>query len=98
MRPLVDGKGNLGKGPPSLLGGVDMTQEELLRERIARMEVQIDHLSRKMDENAEILKRLDAAFEQAKGAKWMLLSIAGAAGFIAGKSSSILAFFGIGAR
>ena len=75
-----------------------MTQEEMLRERIARMEVQIDHLSRKMDENAEILNRLDAAFEQAKGAKWMLLGIAGAAGFIAGKSSSILAFFGIGAR
>jgi hypothetical protein len=75
-----------------------MTSEEMLRERIARMEVQIDHLSRKMDETTEILKRLDAAFEQAKGAKWMLLGIAGAAGFIAGKSASILGFFGIGAR
>jgi hypothetical protein len=71
-----------------------MTSEELLRERIARMEVQIDHLSKKMDETTEILRRLDAAFEQAKGAKWMLLGIAGAAGFVAGKSASILSFLG----
>ena len=71
-----------------------MTSEEMLRERVARLEVQIDHLAKKMDEQTEILKRLDAAFEQAKGAKWMLLGIASAAGFIAGKSASIMSFLG----
>lgn len=72
-----------------------MTSDEMVRERVARLEVQIAHLSQVVDEQTEILKRLDAAFEQAKGAKWMLLGIASAAGFIAGKSASILGWLGI---
>jgi hypothetical protein len=71
-----------------------MTSEEMLRERVARLEVQMEHIGKKLDEQTEILKRLDAAFEQAKGAKWMLLAAASLVGFLSAKAGSIATWFG----
>lgn len=71
-------------------GAVDDT----LRERITRLEVQVEHLNGKLDEQTVILKRLDVAFERAKGAQWLVLAAAGLAGFLAGKGPSIMAWLG----
>lgn len=46
-----------------------MTNEELLRERIARLEVQIEHLSAKLADTHRKVEEMHAIPLQAKGAR-----------------------------
>lgn len=75
-----------------------MTTDDMLRERIAKLEVQVAHLAGKVDEQTEILKRLDSAFDQAKGAKWIILGLASFAGFLAGKGATLMSWLGSAPR
>lgn len=75
-----------------------MTGDDMIRERIAKLEVQLAHLTAKVDQQTEILTRLDEAFQQAKGAKWIILGVASFAGFLAGKGASLVTWLGITPR
>lgn len=66
-----------------------------LRERVAKLEVKISHLEEKLDEQTAILKRMDETFQQAKGARWVLLGMAGIAGFVAAKAPAFGTWIGI---
>lgn len=66
-----------------------------IRERIAKLEVQVDHLSKQLEAQTAILKRLDETFQQAKGARWVLAAIAGLSGLIAAKGGAILQWLGL---
>jgi hypothetical protein len=47
-----------------------MTNEELLRERVAKLEVQMTHLSEKLDDTHKKVEEMHAILLQAKGARW----------------------------
>lgn len=65
-----------------------------LRERVATLEAENRHISNQLEELTQIVKRIDKAFEQAKGAKWVLVGLAGIGGFFAGKLGALAALFG----
>jgi hypothetical protein len=61
-----------------------MTNEELLRERVAKLEVQITHLSEKLDDTHQKVEEMHAILLQAKGARWVIMGLAGVAGLASG--------------
>jgi len=61
-----------------------MTNEELLRERVAKLEVQIEHLTTKLDDMHSKVEEMHAILLQAKGARWVLVGLAGIAGLVSG--------------
>jgi uncharacterized protein YgiM (DUF1202 family) len=61
-----------------------MTNEELLRERVAKLEVQIEHLTTKLDDMHGKVEEMHAILLQAKGARWVLVGLAGVAGLVSG--------------
>jgi hypothetical protein len=76
------------RGVPA--GGVEevheaiMTNEELLRERVAKLEVQMLHLSEKLDDTHKKVEEMHAILLQAKGARWVIVGLAGVAGLASG--------------
>ena len=50
-----------------------MTNEELLRERVAKLEVQMTHLSEKLDDTHKKVEEMHAILLQAKGARWVIV-------------------------
>ena len=54
------------------------------RDRMIALEVEVRHLSSQLDAMGVKLDQVHEAFTQAKGAKWVLASVAGVAGLIAG--------------
>ena len=60
-----------------------MTNEELLRERVARLEVQMGNLSGKLDDTHRKVEEMHAILLQAKGARWVIVRLAGVAGLVA---------------
>jgi hypothetical protein len=76
------------RGVPA--GGVEevheaiMTNEELLRERVAKLEVQMTHLSGKLDDTHQKVEEMHAILLQAKGARWVIVGLAGVAGLASG--------------
>jgi hypothetical protein len=57
-----------------------MTHEEILRERVAKLEVQIGHLTVKLDDTHRKVEEMHAILLQAKGARWVIIGLAGLAG------------------
>lgn len=66
--------------------------EPEMRERIVALEVKVQHLTRTVESMDAKLTELMAVFQQAKGARWMLLAIAGASGFLAAKIVPIFSY------
>jgi hypothetical protein len=61
-----------------------MTNEELLRERVAKLEVQMTHLSERLDDTHKKVEEMHAILLQAKGARWVIVGLAGVAGLASG--------------
>ena len=61
-----------------------MTHEELLRERVAKLEVQMEHLAAKLDDTHRKVEEMHAILLQAKGAHWVIVGLAGVAGLASG--------------
>jgi uncharacterized protein YlxW (UPF0749 family) len=61
-----------------------MTHEEILRERVVKLEVKIEHLTTKLDDMHNKVEEMHAILLQAKGARWMLVGLAGIAGLVSG--------------
>lgn len=66
--------------------------------KIARLEVQVDHLTTTVNSMAAKLDELHAVFLQAKGARWLLVAMAGMGGAIAGFATKWLPFIGAAPR
>lgn len=67
-----------------------MTHEEILRERVAKLEVQMAHLTTKLDDTHQKVEEMHAILLQAKGARWVILALAGIAGLAAGTLTKLL--------
>jgi hypothetical protein len=65
-RSRVQAAGGVEAGPHEAL----MTNEELLRERVAKLEVQMTHLNEKLDDTHQKVEEMHAILLQAKGARW----------------------------
>ncbi len=61
-----------------------MTNEELLRDRVAKLEVQMVHFSDKVDDVYKKVEEMHAILLQAKGARWVIVELAGVAGLASG--------------
>jgi hypothetical protein len=48
---------------------------ELLRERVAKLEVQMTHLSEKLDDTHQKVEEMHAILLQAKGARWVIVGL-----------------------
>ncbi len=67
-----------------------MTHEEILRERVAKLEVQIAHLADKLDDTHQKVEEMHAILLQAKGARWVIIGLAGLAGLASGLFAKLL--------
>lgn len=67
-----------------------MTNDELLRERVAKLEVQMAHLSEQLDDTHKKVEEMHAILLQAKGARWVIVGLAGLAGLASGALTKIL--------
>ncbi len=67
-----------------------MTHEELLRERVAKLEVQMAHLSAKLDDTHQKVEEMHAIILQAKGARWVIIGLAGIAGLTSGLFAKLM--------
>lgn len=61
-----------------------MTHGEILRERVAKLEVQMNHLSAKLDDMHQKVEEMHSILLQAKGARWVIIGLAGIAGLASG--------------
>jgi phage shock protein A len=71
-----------------------MTNEELLRERVAKLEVQMAHLSEKLDDTHQKVEEMHAILLQAKGARWVIVGLAGVAGLASGLVAKVMPWSG----
>ena len=67
-----------------------MTNEELLRERVAKLEVQMSHLNEKLDDTHKKVEEMHAILLQAKGARWVIVGLAGVAGLASGLLAKLI--------
>lgn len=65
-----------------------MTESE--KERITRLETQIVHLADAIERMTTKVDELHSMLNQARGAKWALLGMAGIAGFLGSKTGAWL--------
>lgn len=65
-----------------------MTDSEI--ERIAKLEVKIEHLTTALETMSEKVEELVKLLNQAKGARFAILGVAGLAGFLSGKLGGLL--------
>jgi len=63
------------------------------RERIARLEVSLEHATKSIDGMAGQVKELHDLMTQAKGAKWALVGLAGISGAITAFATKWFPFF-----
>ena len=75
-----------------------MTNEELLRERVARLEVQMGNLSGKLDDTHRKVEEMHAILLQAKGARWVIVRLAGVAGLASGLVAKFMPWSGVWPR
>lgn len=69
-----------------------------IRDKVIRLEAQVEHLTTTVDHMAGKLDDLHAVFLQAKGARWLLLAMAGIGGAIAGFAAKWLPLVGMAPR
>ena len=67
-----------------------MTHEEILRERVAKLEVQMTHLADKLDDTHSKVEEMHAILLQAKGARWVIVGLAGVAGLASGLVAKLM--------
>jgi predicted esterase YcpF (UPF0227 family) len=67
------------------------------KERIRALEVKVDYLTETIEKMADTVDQLNAVMQQARGARWAILGVAGLAGFLAAKLSPFTAWL-IGVR
>jgi hypothetical protein len=65
------------------------------RDRVIRLEAQVEHLSNTVQAMTEKLDELHAVFLQAKGARWLLIALAGLGGAAAGFAAKWLPLVGV---
>ena len=58
--------------------------EDTLRERVARLETKVDHLSEALGNAVTKVDEMHGVMMQAKGARWVLIAAASIAGALAG--------------
>lgn len=66
-------------------GVLRMTEREDLRERVAVLESQGKHMTQKIDSMDKKLNEVHEILVAARGARWVVLTMAAAAGFVIGK-------------
>lgn len=71
-----------------------MTHEEILRERVAKLEVQMMHLTEKLDDTHQKVEEMHSILLQAKGARWVIIGLAGIAGLASGLMAKFAPLFG----
>lgn len=62
------------------------------RERIAALEVQVNHLAATLNKTNEVVTELRDLLLQAKGARWLLGILIAIGGFVAGMAAKYLPF------
>lgn len=67
-----------------------MTHEEILRERVAKLEVQMMHLAEKLDDTHKKVEEMHEILLQAKGARWVIVGLAGVAGLASGLVAKLM--------
>ena len=65
-----------------------------LRERIAKLEVQMAHLSEKLDDTHKKVEEMHAILLQAKGTRWVIVGLAGVAGVALGSVAKLMPWSG----
>ena len=66
--------------------------------KVAKLEAQVEHLTKTVDSMATKLDDLHAVFLQAKGARWLLIGMAGIGGAITGFATKWLPIIGAAPR
>ena len=69
-----------------------MNDDTAVRERIVALEVQVAHLTALVEKQDKKIDILVETFQQAKGAKWLLMALVGVGGFLAGKLPGLMAW------
>jgi hypothetical protein len=67
-----------------------MTNEELLRERVAKLEVQMAKINEKLDDTHTKVEEVHTILLQAKGARWVIVGLAGVAGLASGLVAKVM--------
>jgi hypothetical protein len=63
-------------------------------ERLAVLEANYSHMDKKIDAMARQVDEMHELLLKAKGARWVILAVAGAAGFISAKLTTLAALLG----
>jgi len=69
-----------------------------IRDKVIRLEAQVEHLTTTVDHMAGKLDDLHEVFLQAKGARWLLLAMAGIGGALAGFAAKWVPFIAVAPR
>ncbi len=67
-------------------------------ERIAALEVEVQHLKTQVDDTHLKVEQVLALLQQAKGVRWIIITGAAIAGFIASFATNLAPWLGIGPR
>lgn len=71
-----------------------MHHEDTLRERVARLETKVDHLSDSLEKAVKKVDEMHGVMMQAKGARWVLIAAASIAGALAGFAAKFAGLIG----
>jgi hypothetical protein len=75
-----------------------MTDQTDTRDRVIKLERDLEHLTRTVDEMAIHVKEMRDLFLQAKGARWFIITAASVGGFIAAKIGAFIPWLSITPR
>jgi hypothetical protein len=73
---------------------LEMIQEDTLRERVARLETKVDHLSEALDKAVTKVDEMHSVMMQARGARWVIIAAASIAGAVAGFAAKFAGLLG----
>lgn len=65
------------------------------RDRLIRLEVEVTHLTQKLDELGEKVTEMHDVLLKARGFQWLMIGLIAAVGFVAGKVGGILTWLGL---
>lgn len=71
-------------------GPVTMGESIEIRDKVIRLETQVEHLSEKIEHMDAKLTEVHDLLIQAKGVRWVVLAMVGLGGFLASKVSSLI--------
>lgn len=70
-----------------------MASDDDTRDRLIRLEVEVTHLTAKLEDMADKVSEMHDVLMKATGAKWLLFAIIAGLGFLAGKIGALTAYF-----